>query len=143
MMNNGTFRKVEKSEKTLYGSRAALVCGFEPEAQEILSGFFRVMDIKDLAVVFPTDTDDETSIMDLLSRPDQSGQGISSALECAIILAGITENELHRILSGFRGLGLPRPLWATLTPISQSWPLSTLISELKKERAAMEKRKSI
>ncbi|MBU4318247.1 MAG: DUF3783 domain-containing protein [Proteobacteria bacterium] len=141
MMKNGTFQKVEKSEKILFGPRAALVCGFEPEAREIITGFFKVIEVKDLPLVFPANTDGETSLLDLLSRPDQSGRGLSSGLDCAIILAGITENELHRILSAFRGLGLPRPFWATLTPISQTWTLSALIAELKKERAAMEKRK--
>lgn len=138
-MDNGTFRKVEKSEKTLYGPRAALICGYQPEERQTLAGFFKAIDIHNLVLVFPEQTDGETWIMDLLSRSDQSGCDKDSGLDHAIILAGITENELHRTLSSFRNLGLPRPLWATLTPISGTWTLGALLAELKKERGAMEK----
>ena len=140
-MNDGTFRKVEKSEKVLFGPRAALICGFDPAEQHIISGFFSAIGVNDLTRVFAAESDGDGLLKDLLSEPDQTGIGILSGLERTIILSGIAENELHRILSSFRGLELPRPLWATLTPISQEWPLSALIAELKKERAAMEKKK--
>ncbi|HMA84672.1 MAG TPA: DUF3783 domain-containing protein [Desulfosalsimonadaceae bacterium] len=140
-MSEGTFQKVGKSAKTLYGPRAALVCGFTSEEQKSLMAFMAGIELTDLSVVFATEADSEALLKDLVTRPDQSGKESNSGLERAIILSGITEEELHRTLSAYRKLDLPRPLWATLTPYSESWPLSALLEELQKERMATEQKK--
>jgi hypothetical protein len=139
-MINGTFEKVGKTAKNLYGPRGMLVGGFTPEDQEVLLGFLESLQFKNLPVVFVSDTDNETLIKELISRPDRTGRGMESNLDRIIILSGITENEFHQTLSTYRALGLLRPLWATLTPTSETWRLSALIAELKKERSAMEKK---
>ena len=140
-MSEGTFQKVGKSAKTLYGPRAALVCGFSSEEQKALMAFMAGIELTDLSVVFAAEADNETLLKDLVTRPDQSGKETDSGLARAIILSGITEEELHRMLSTYRKLELPRPLWATLTPHSESWPLSALLEELQKERLATEQKK--
>jgi hypothetical protein len=58
-------------------------------------------------------------------------------MPAALIMAGITEAELHRLMEGYRQAGLPWPLWATLTPISETWTLRALLKELAAERAAL------
>ena len=138
-MGENTFQKIGESEKVLFGPRAALICGFNPEEQEILVGFFRVIEMMDLHLVFVKDSDAGTTIQNLMALPHLTGLGFPSGLDRTVLLGGITENELHRTLSAYRGLEWPRPLWATLTPVSASWPLSALISELKKERTAVAK----
>jgi len=60
-------------------------------------------------------------------------------LPWAIILSGLTERELHTVLKNYRPLGLPSPLWATLTETSVNWPLKTLLIELMSEREALRK----
>ena len=140
-MSEGTFQKVGKSAKILYGPRAALVCGFSSEAQKALMAFMAGIELTDLSVVFAAEADSEAMLKDLVTRPDQSGIDTDSGLARALILSGITEEELHRMLSTYKKLDLPRPLWATLTPYSESWPLSALLEELKKERLATEKKK--
>ncbi len=139
-MSKGTFKKVGKSSKTLYGPRAMLVCGFSPREQKALLEFLEAIRIAGLPVVFATDTDGKSLLKTLLARPDQSGKDQICSLDRAIILSGITEKELQHTLSAYRGSGLPRPLWATLTPHSEAWCLSDLLEELKKEREAMEKK---
>ncbi len=141
-MNDGTFKKVEKSSRTLYGPRAMLVCGFSRDDHEKLIGLLKTIEVADLPVIFTTDIDGESVLQELMCRSDGSGQGTDCTLERAIIIAGITENEFHQTLSAYRQSGLPRPLWATLTPFSESWRLSALLEELKKEREAMETKKS-
>jgi hypothetical protein len=59
-------------------------------------------------------------------------------MPAAIIMAGITENELHLLMSSYRSAGLPNPLWATLTPTSEAWTLRQLLTELSAEREALE-----
>ena len=56
-------------------------------------------------------------------------------------MSGIRENELHRIMGGYRRMGLPTQLWATLTPLSEQWHLGTLLEELAAEREAMMRRR--
>ncbi|WP_167320864.1 DUF3783 domain-containing protein [Desulfosudis oleivorans] len=100
------------------------------------------MGLSPLPMIFTTETDGTVCLGDLVNRPDQSGRGGDSpGLARAIVLSGITEAELHRILTAYRESGLPRPLWATLTPTSENWPLSELLAELDAERRAMENRK--
>ena len=83
--------------------------------------------------------DTEKSLCELFTWPNQSGLNTDSDIERAVVLSGMTERELQQILGNYRGAGLPRPLWATLTPFSENWPLSNLLDELKKERSAMER----
>ena len=140
-MSGDTFKKVGKSSKTLYGPRAMLACGFTAPEQQALMGFLESINLADIPVIFTTETDGNTCLKDLLERPGQSGRDQACGADRAIILSGITENELQRTLSAYRGTELPRPLWATLTPYSEAWCLSDLLEELKKEREAMEKKK--
>ena len=140
-MSEDTFKKVGKSAKTLYGPRAMLACGFTPPEQQSLMEFLEGIDMADIPVIFAAQTDGGACLKDLLARPGQSGRDQPCAADRAIILSGITEEELHRTLSAYRGTELPRPLWATLTPYSETWCLSDLLEELKKEREAVEKKK--
>lgn len=140
-MSEGTFKKVGKSSKTLYGPRAMLVCGFPPPEQQTLMEFLESINLTDLPVIFTTATDGTACLKDLLDRPAQSGRDQPCGPDRAIVLSGITENELQRTLSAYRSAALPRPLWATLTPYSETWCLSDLLEELKKEREAVEKKK--
>ena len=140
-MSKGTFRKVGKSSKTLYGPRAMLVCGFTPEEQKAVVAFVKGLGMKSVPVIFAVKSDGNGILQELMSRPDQSGFEEHCPLERTIVLSGITESELHKILSSYRGTGLPQPLWATLTPVSHTWPLSDLVEELKKERAAIERKR--
>ncbi len=140
-MSQGTFKKIGQSDKPMYGPRAMLVCGFPPGEKEVLMKLLDGIQLANVPVIFSTEKDGEEKLESLLARPDQSGRNERSGPARAIVLSGITESELHRILHAYRQAGLPRPLWATLTPYSESWTLSALIGELEQERVAMEKRK--
>ena len=140
-MTQGTFKKVGESTEAMYGPRAILVCGFSPSEQKTMTGLLDSIQLRDVPVVFATDADTEMCLCELLTLPDQRGRNEACDIERAVVLSGLTERELQQILSNYKGTGLPRPLWATLTPFSANWALTTLLEELKKERIAMEKRK--
>jgi hypothetical protein len=57
-------------------------------------------------------------------------------------MCGLTQNELHLLMSGSRQSGMKPPLWATLTPTSETWTVIDLLQELAAEHQAMQKRKS-
>jgi hypothetical protein len=73
----------------------------------------------------------------LFQRPDHSGEGTDSGLPRAVIMAGITQNELLRLMGTCKQAGMQPALWATLTPTSATWPLAALLAELAAERKAL------
>ena len=139
-MSEGTFKKVGESAEPIYGPRAILVCGFTPSEQKTVLKLLDTIQLTDVPVIFATAADTEICLGELLTLPNQSGRNTDSDIARAVVMSGITERELQQILSNYKGARLPRPLWATLTPFSENWALSTLLEELKKERIEMEKR---
>lgn len=133
------FSRVTRSSRPLYGPRKLLICGFTPEGQSALDKVISASAIADLPEVYAASIDLEESLADLMSRPENTGRGEPSRMPAAIIMAGITEHELHQLMAGYRDAGLPSPLWATLTPTSEGWSLRQLLTELSAEKAALEK----
>jgi len=134
MNDEAQFSRVTRSSRPLYGPRKLLVCGFTSEGQAALEGVIVATGITDLPVIYAASIDLEASLADLLLRSADTGRGEPSRMPAAIIMAGISENELHQLIAGYRDAGLPRPLWATLTPTSERWTLRELLTELSSER---------
>ena len=56
-------------------------------------------------------------------------------------MAGITQNEMHGLMTGCRNSKMKQTLWATLTPTSETWTIQSLLNELVAEHKAMQQRK--
>jgi hypothetical protein len=139
MKNASPFSRVARSSRPLYGPRKLLICGFTSEGQTALNKVITASAITDLPAIFAASIDLEESLSNLMSRSANTGRGEPSRMPAAIIMAGITENELHQLMATYREAGLPNPLWATLTPTSETWTLRQLLRELAAERTALEK----
>ncbi len=139
-MTKGTFKKLGESTKPMYGPRAILISGFASLEQEKVMELLNDIQFTDIPVIFATAEDADKHLNELFARPDQSGRNEDSNNARAIIISGITEKELQQLLFSYKKSGLPRPLWATLTPFSEKWTLCALLDELKKERIAMGKK---
>lgn len=139
MNDSSTFSRVSRTSQALYGPRKLLICGFTKEGQAFLDDVITAAAIAEMALVYACRSDLETSLKDILSQPEGSGRGQASRMPAAIVMAGITENELHQLMTSYRSAGLPNPLWATLTPTSETWTLRQLLSELSAERKALAK----
>ena len=137
MNDTDTFSKVERSGSRLFGPRALLVCGFTGDGQTAIIDRVQAARIDSLAVIFATSNDLAANLGELFGRETMSGQNEPSRMPAALIMAGITEAELHQLMESYRAAGLPWPLWATLTPTSESWTLRALLKELAAERAAL------
>ncbi len=137
MTETNTFSRIERGDNRLYGPRALLVCGFTAEGQDAIVEQVQAAEIDSLAVVFAATADLETRLGVLCQRQSLTGRSEPSRMPAALIMAGITEAELHRLMGAYRTAGLPWPLWATLTPNSESWTLRALLKELAAERAAL------
>mgnify|MGYP002641139650 CR=1 FL=1 len=137
MSNDGTFRPIGESEERMFGPTKLIVSGYDKAQKEEFLSLLSAIGLGELGVVFATDGDGETPLLQLASRPHKSGFDSRSTFPRAIVMSGLTENELHAVMGGWRTLQMPRQLWAALTPHSQNWGLLALLSELAEEAKAM------
>jgi len=142
-MEKGDFQKIGKSEERMYGPRKLLVCGYSAEDQGPFLSFLEALGFTDLPVVFVTQEDLQLSLKTLLTHGDKQGFGQASHMTRAVILSGVTPNDLHKLISGYRQYQLPEQLWATLTPVSEKWPIAVLLEELSNEAQAVKELRKI
>ncbi len=125
----------------MYGPRRLLICGFSSEAQPKFFRFLEIIGLSEIPRAWITEANARSPISEVLALEDNTGWGVSSKLPRAIIMCGITRNELHRLMTGSRQAGMKPPLWATLTPTSETWTVQDLLKELAAEHQAMQRRK--
>ena len=140
-MTESGFQKVTQSDEVLYGPKKLLLCGFPADVQSKFMTLLKMIGLSDLPVVWVTDDQVNVHVGELVQLDDGAGSGASSELPRAIIMSGISQNELHLLMAGCRKSGMQPPLWATLTPTSESWPIQNLLKELAAEHRAMQKKK--
>ncbi len=133
-MTEARFEKLDHSDTALYGPRKLLLCGFGRNAQPKFAAVLAMADLSNTPLVWAAADDATTTVGELFTRPDGAGVGSDSPLKRAVIVAGITENELHVLMNVCKQAGMQPALWATLTPTSETWTLKTLLDELSAER---------
>jgi len=140
-MTDAGFQKVTQSDNLLYGPRKLLLCGFPAGAQSKFIRLLKMIGLSEMPMVWVTEDQADNRLADLVQLEDGTGAGASSELPRAIIMSGISQMELHLLMSGCRKSGMRQPLWATLTPTSETWSIQNLLKELAAEHAAMKNRK--
>jgi hypothetical protein len=140
-MSDGGFEKVSQSDERMYGPRKLLLCGFSADIQPHVVKLLEILKLSDIPRIWVTAEHAGSLISDVLALDDNAGRGLASELPRAIIMSGLTQNELHLLMSGSRQAGMKPPLWATLTPTSETWTVQDLLKELAAEHAAMQRRK--
>ena len=140
-MTDAKFEKVSRSDKPLYGPRKLLLCGFSQSVQPNFSKLLELIGLADIPKVWVAEDQADIPVGELMKLEDSTGWGVSSELPRAIIMAGITQSEMHRLMTGCRQSKMKQTLWATLTPTSETWTIQSLLNELATEHAAMQKRK--
>jgi hypothetical protein len=137
MNEKGQFTKIEKSEERMYGPRGLLICGYPEEERDNFCQLVETTGLTDIRIVFTCTHDLGETVGDILGYADKAGLAGDSAMPRAVIMSGLTQNELHHLMASYRGAGLARQLWATLTPVSEKWSLESLLNELQAEHEAM------
>jgi hypothetical protein len=140
-MSEGNFEKIQDSDERMYGPKGILVCGYPPPEQRFFALFMEKAGFSDRPIIFPAPKDTGRTLKDLLGLTTGSGMGEPTGLPRAVIMSGFTQNEVHRIMSAYRQADLPAQLWATLTPVSEHWLLSDLLTELVKEDECLREKK--
>ena len=141
-MSEGGFEKVSPSDKPMYGPRKLLICGFSADIQPHVVKLMEILKLSEIPRIWVTEEHAGSLISEVLALADDTGLGVSSDLPRAIIMCGLTQNQLHILMSGSREAGMKPPLWATLTPTSETWALRDLLKELVAEHQAMQQRNS-
>ena len=130
-MSDGSFERVTDSGRLLHGPRAVMFCGFPAKAHPALTALLKMAELADVAVIHAEAAQAGETVGALFKLPAGTGDGVDSDLPRAIIVGGITEKELQRLMGGARVSRMQPPLWAVLTPVSETWTLSALLSELR------------
>jgi hypothetical protein len=134
-MGDDGFVPVGDSAEVLFGPPAVLASGFAAGEQATLRTVVERAR-QGSSLVFAGSEHAARTLAELLVEPDGTGAGVDSSLPRAVVLSGLTERQLQAVMTGYRAAGLPRPLWAALTPTSEHWTLARLLEELAAEAAA-------
>jgi hypothetical protein len=140
-MTDAKFEKVSQTDKPLYGPRKLLLCGFSQNVQPNFKKLLDLIGLSEIPKIWVTEDQADIRVNELMKLEDSTGWGVSSELPRAIIMAGITQNEMHQLMTGCRKSRMKPTLWATLTPTSETWTIKSLLNELAAEHEAMQKRK--
>jgi len=140
-MTDAKFEKVSNTDRQLYGPRKLLLCGFSQSVQPNFAKLLELIGLSEIPKVWVSENQADIRVDELMELEDGTGWGVSSELPRAIIMAGITQNEMHGLMTGCRESKMKPTLWATLTPTSETWTIQSLLNELAAEHEAMQKRK--
>lgn len=139
-MADAAFEKLSRSDQVLYGPRKLLLCGFAGQAQGKFESLAEMLGFSEVPRVWVADNQKEETLADLFALPADTGKGTPSSLPRAVIVGGVTQAQLHRLMGGCKKAGMQPALWAVLTPTSEGWTLEALLRELAAEREAMKRR---
>ena len=118
--NDASFEKVSSSDQALYGPRRLFLCGFPAEAQPKFEIVLKAVSLQNVSKVWVTDDQVDLLLSEMLNLEDNTGAGIASNLPRAIIVAGISQDELINLMTVCKQAGMKGALWATLTSTSES-----------------------
>jgi len=142
MAHSGKNKKVGKSQKKkMYGPKKLLVCGYSESDQAELLTLLEDNGLTSIPVVFVKSADSPRTLNELLAEEDKYGQGEASEMSRAVVASGLTQKELHILMTAYRKAKLPLQLWAALTPTSEKWSIAALLEELAAEREEIAKAK--
>jgi len=138
-LEKSTFRAVGKSDDKMHGQPAVILAGANEMEQCAVRALMDVNQLETIPAVAVTRETINTTLHDLARLPDGTGFGVQAELPRVIVMSGLTEAQFHTMMDRYRELGLPRPMWASVTPTSESWTAKALLIELLKEREEMRK----
>jgi len=142
MTDGATFQPMGDSDERRFGPRRILVCGFTSDEGALVARLAHMMTDKLGGEPLPVFVSGRSHLPqrlgELFEKPVAVPEDQPTAAR-AVILSGVSEREIHAFMAAYKTLGLERPLWATLTPTSQDWPLADLLDELVAERAALQR----
>ena len=142
-MKKHGFQKIDPRGEEICGPEAVLVCGFPATVEEPLRDLLARVDAPNHRVVFCTPRMVKQELGRALEPgPDETDEtpAAPDELPRVMVLSGMTGGQLQNFVSTYRTAGLPRPIFASTTPINVGFPVGRLIVDLLKEQRAMSQR---
>lgn len=134
----GTFRPLGASDRQLPGYPAILLCGASPVLHASLLTLLAAQGLAHLPVVAVSAAQSDRTLAALSAAPPTPAAEHDAPLETmAIVMSGLREHELNVLMQAYRLSGLPRLLWAMVTPANAHWTARALLTELSREREAL------
>ena len=87
-MNEGTFEKMGRSERRLYGPQGVLVCGYPPDEHAPFAEAMESIGFGGKPFIFVTDEDGGKTVGEVLALGNRWGIGKVSHLARAVIMSG-------------------------------------------------------
>jgi hypothetical protein len=97
----GTFKRIDKTDKRMYGPRGLLVCGYPLEEREGILELV-IKTLGEIPVIFGVNRDVDNIMGDIFKREHKAGLTDSSDLPRAVIMSGLSQNELHSLMGAYR-----------------------------------------
>ncbi len=119
------------------GKTCILVHGYDPIGLNAIKKYAAALNIEEIINIRVDQTNNT-----LKQLIDGTGNVSANAIPLpspAIVLNAVSSAELNQFVHNFKTLGLPRCLFAVVTPTSINWNFSDLVSDLLEERAAIAK----
>ena len=132
-----TFKPVGDTAERMHGHPAVITAGFTPAEQGELQALLAALDMPDVALIFASGPRADLPLSELAALASETGFGEQAKLPRASVMSGLSEQQFNRLMSLYRASELPQPLWAAVTPHSESWSLRALLVELVKERESL------
>lgn len=141
-MNDGTFQRIESTNEGAIGPASILVCGFSIQIESTIKKVLDSVGAEDHRVVFCSSSMVKQPLGQALECTEGSRDPAApDKLPRAMVLSGLSGSQLQAFLSGYRTSGLPRPIFASVTPINLEFPVGKLLVELLREQREMTKRR--
>ena len=134
---DSTFRPIGDSDTRMPGDTAVLVSGCSVDEQALLRSLMDDNGLADVPAVYIAVVSLDSTLSELTALPAETNAGAVAELPRAVVMSGLTENQLHLLMKVYRESSLPQPCWASVTPTNGKWSIKRLLIELLKEREAL------
>jgi hypothetical protein len=135
--HKGTFQRIDDDQEQGLGPPALLICGFPTEIGETLRAALRKIGTPDHRLVFCTPSMVKRTLAEALAGDDSEETALPDQLPRVMVLSGLSGVQINNLLQGWSETGLPRPIFAGVTPHNLAFPVGKLLKELIQEQRGM------
>lgn len=138
---SATFQRIDENDELSPGPPAVLVCGFATDIEAALKAVLERCGAPEHRVVFCSREMVRQTLKQALESTESAQPAPPDTLPKAMVLSGMTGTQIQGFLSAYSASKLPRPIFASVTPINLSFPVGKLLMELLNEHREMSKRR--
>lgn len=136
-MPDETFEPLGHDDGQGTGPPTVLLCGFTAQEEPAMAALLARVDAPHHRVLRCSQEMVAQTLGEALASPNPGPPVPAEALPRVVILSGLSGRQLHGVIDGFAEAGLPRPIWASVTPHNLGLRVRDLLRELLAEARAL------